>query len=559
MEKVRSRSGVPVDSDFTSPTGTPVVVDTDTGIAYVFVNGTKVAIGPTLNINGFGAKGDGVTDDTDAFVGAAAASSATGKILYAPGGDYVIKDANAFVFTGAQGFIGDGRRQTNIIYRPNSPGSCLTASNGASRVNQFHLGGLSFYSDELSIQKIAVDLSDISVVTIRDLMITGAGGSGPSSGVCWSGAESMGIRIAGREATGVYDLEAVCDRPIYVIANPNAGADENEDMDHFSFRNLYIIGNGYHCIELASGVGCSNATFDGYQAWVGGTGGFKMNDTRVGGAVIRSRHLSFNNVRHEQCSDANGYTFDIAAASRVEQIAFKNVLMSATSQGIKVDGYEHITMENVTAATAAGKNSLNLNGAVARSTLSMSDCDMAAGTTVTTTGLFCNFAVGYSTADYAISPSGFYSGRVIGSSVFAASITAQVATASTQAFLAQCATGDGVRILPGAAGSGTAIQAVNNNIDDFENLSFQAKIFEVRYRTGAATTAQLMANDASGNMLFAKRITATDPTALIGATNAMNDGAGAFLGTLATAPVAGNPTKWMPVDDGGTTRYIPAW
>jgi hypothetical protein len=25
------------------------------------------------------------------------------------------------------------------------------------------------------------------------------------------------------------------------------------------------------------------------------------------------------------------------------------------------------------------------------------------------------------------------------------------------------------------------------------------------------------------------------------------------------APAAGNPTKWIPIDDNGTTRYIPAW
>lgn len=37
------------------------------------------------------------------------------------------------------------------------------------------------------------------------------------------------------------------------------------------------------------------------------------------------------------------------------------------------------------------------------------------------------------------------------------------------------------------------------------------------------------------------------------------NGAGAAAGTLANAPVAGNPTKWIPIDDNGTVRYIPAW
>lgn len=39
----------------------------------------------------------------------------------------------------------------------------------------------------------------------------------------------------------------------------------------------------------------------------------------------------------------------------------------------------------------------------------------------------------------------------------------------------------------------------------------------------------------------------------------LNNGAGALVGTLTNAPATGNPTKWIPIDDNGTTRYIPAW
>lgn len=41
--------------------------------------------------------------------------------------------------------------------------------------------------------------------------------------------------------------------------------------------------------------------------------------------------------------------------------------------------------------------------------------------------------------------------------------------------------------------------------------------------------------------------------------SALTNGAGVALGTLATAPAAGNPTKWIGIDDNGTVRYIPAW
>ncbi|CAB4202579.1 hypothetical protein UFOVP1623_38 [uncultured Caudovirales phage] len=40
---------------------------------------------------------------------------------------------------------------------------------------------------------------------------------------------------------------------------------------------------------------------------------------------------------------------------------------------------------------------------------------------------------------------------------------------------------------------------------------------------------------------------------------ALTNGAGVGAGTLLTAPAAGNPTKWIGINDSGTIRYIPSW
>lgn len=40
---------------------------------------------------------------------------------------------------------------------------------------------------------------------------------------------------------------------------------------------------------------------------------------------------------------------------------------------------------------------------------------------------------------------------------------------------------------------------------------------------------------------------------------ALTDGAGASAGTITNAPAAGNPTKWIGINDNGTIRKIPAW
>ncbi len=46
---------------------------------------------------------------------------------------------------------------------------------------------------------------------------------------------------------------------------------------------------------------------------------------------------------------------------------------------------------------------------------------------------------------------------------------------------------------------------------------------------------------------------------MIQSTVAFTNGAAAQAGTLLNAPTAGNPTKWIPINDNGTTRYLPAW
>jgi len=40
---------------------------------------------------------------------------------------------------------------------------------------------------------------------------------------------------------------------------------------------------------------------------------------------------------------------------------------------------------------------------------------------------------------------------------------------------------------------------------------------------------------------------------------AFTNGAAAQVATMTNGPAAGNPTKWIPIDDNGVTRYIPAW
>ena len=82
----------------------------------------------------------------------------------------------------------------------------------------------------------------------------------------------------------------------------------------------------------------------------------------------------------------------------------------------------------------------------------------------------------------------------------------------------------------------------------------------------ATRTANVLTDVAVGNTTDNPTFTARGTggirhgsSTLLTTTAALTNGAAAATGTLTNAPAAGNPTKWVPINDNGTTRYIPAW
>jgi hypothetical protein len=84
-----------------------------------------------------------------------------------------------------------------------------------------------------------------------------------------------------------------------------------------------------------------------------------------------------------------------------------------------------------------------------------------------------------------------------------------------------------------------------NNITG-KNITFSINNVACGYATvnGLQSAAGLRQNEAA---------------ALVRSLTALTDGTGAGAGTLTNAPSAGNPTKWIPIVDNGTTRWIPTW
>lgn len=478
---------------FRQQTGPIPLSELDSNFSYV--SGKLISVKDSA----FGAIGDDVTDDTDAFVNAITYCNNNGLWLYVPDGRFVITRPDALVLPDGFTIFGCGKRRSVLVFRPTAPGACVTASNGASRVNQLKLSGLGFYSDDTSTFKVALDLYDLSVCIFSDVMISGSGGSGPSAGVCWTGADSIGIRTHGREATGWKDIEVVADYPLYIDANPNTDPDDLEDMDHWNWNNCYFIANGHAVVTVNSGIGLSHVSFDGYQAWVGGVGGFVMSDTRNAGGTIPSRNISFKNVRYEQCEVQAAYAFQMTFSVNVQQVLFENHLISSTSAGYYVNGYDNVSFKNITAATPPGTVALLIAGTDAGSTVTMENCIWPTGTTVTLTDLIPTMIAAYRSADFQAPNTATYTGQITGSAVNAETVQVTGGTAQP-IFIVVAATGDGFRLLPQAAGSGAVLEAVNNPFTDFEPIQIIGETISLRYRTGVATSDVGIFINASGQV-----------------------------------------------------------
>lgn len=74
---------------------------------------------------------------------------------------------------------------------------------------------------------------------------------------------------------------------------------------------------------------------------------------------------------------------------------------------------------------------------------------------------------------------------------------------------------------------------------------------------GATLEVRLANDSAYANLAILGLL--TNDVQLLHARSTLTNAAGVALGTLTNAPSAGDPTKWIEIDDNGTTRRIPAW
>lgn len=197
---------------------------------------------------------------------------------------------------------GWGRYASTITFNPAVATALFKpqAANPAQVIFQGSFGGFSLIGGGVQ-QKIGFDLWDSSEFMIEDIAIQSSfvGNSGSSL------TPSMGIRTNGREVLTVRRADIFTDRPIHIRVNPNSTA--NETCDHFHFTDLYFATQVTTEAGILIDANCapSNLTFDGYQAWIGGTYG--LDYTAGGTTGIAGTMVTFHNIRYEQAAVTTGY------------------------------------------------------------------------------------------------------------------------------------------------------------------------------------------------------------------------------------------------------------
>jgi hypothetical protein len=266
----------------------------------------------SINVHWYGAIPNDGVDDTAAFIAAVAAVPSNGRI-YVPRGTYNISSTITIAKHRIH-FEGDGVWATTIHFTPSANDLPVFDFNSSPAVNtQGSLRRMSFISTNNTLKKIAVRLTDVSGFVMEDVAI------GPIGS--WTGADSIGVQIRGRDLSQLSRLSIAADMPIKVEHNANhTGPLEDLDLWHFNDLSLYAASNKY-CITVDDGAQLTDFVMDGSNDFISGLGGFYWNDT--GGPAGMAYNFTMRNTRSEGLN--GGWIVYLSTARLIRHVTLDNV------------------------------------------------------------------------------------------------------------------------------------------------------------------------------------------------------------------------------------------
>lgn len=323
-----------------------------------------------LNAKQWGAEADGVADDTSAIQAAIDFIGAKGTLIL-PSGTYKVT-STLTISVDRFHLVGEGRGSTIIDFEPVANDTCILIDQGTNAIVQGSVTGISFFSNDITFTKIAIDLIDGSAWNIENV-----GTQFPH----WAGAGSIFLKVQGRDNCTFNNMDPSADRPIVIGIIPAPHTPAGISIDQCNFNNLYLTGrSGFNIVEIETGVNLTQVSFTGRQAWVGGDHGLLWIDTT---STSISNGLVLDNIRYEQTTDATAYLVRIEHNTNLQGLSIRsgqggdrNGFYLRKVQNVKIDSFYY---------TSTTLEALNIDATVSLGVV-ITNCFWQAGSTATVVG-----------------------------------------------------------------------------------------------------------------------------------------------------------------------------
>lgn len=382
----------------------------------------------------------------------------------------------------------------------------ITWSNPAitTPVNFGRITDFEIVSPDHTFVKTAIKLIDIGDMEVSGLYFA-----------IWSDTtfNSIGLQTNGRQTSSFHDLRIFTDRPIKLLANPHSGL----AADHFHFWNLYLSPADIRPAIEATGILVTNSTFDGFQAWVGGTYGFYYDGTAASG---RGTNLSFYNVRCENnpaaVQDPTAYCLYLNIAQGIGNVIIQGTKLDEGRQGIYARGILNLNIAGCYYPPVSPASMKFLDADTTDLSVTVSGCRFESGVTQSLGGLATVYAF-KAPSTSTIATDAFYASTATGTPILASQMPAL--------------TGDVTTI---AGAFATTLATVNSNVGSF----------------GTATQVPQFTVNGKGLITAAANVTITGSTTVNGQVCALS---GSCTITAAATSIAIGSTT---VTSGTTTRVL---